>query len=221
MLKAIIFDMDGVLVDSMPFIADAWAKVFMEIGITINRRDIYILEGSNNRAKIEAVFEKVGKKPEPWHFEYLTNKKREVLNFEDIMPFEGIWNCLKELKQNFKLATVYGSSRYLVEKVMNKFFPRCFEIIINGDDFEHGKPDPEPYIKAVEKLGMTINECIVVENSTLGISAAKRAGLYCVAVETTLYYDELLHANLIFKDHNAFINFLKSLLWENLIFFNH
>jgi beta-phosphoglucomutase len=211
MLKAIIFDMDGVLVDSMRFQADAWAKVFMEFGININRRDIYILEGSNNIGIVKAIFEKVGKKAEPWLFEYLENKKREILDFEQIVPFKGIQNCLKELKKNFKLATVSGSSRYMVEKVVNKFYPKCFEIIITGDDFERGKPNPEPYIKALEKLNMTTNECIVVENSPMGISAAKRAGLYCVAVATTLDSEELKHADLIFEDHTALIDYLKSL----------
>jgi beta-phosphoglucomutase len=210
MLKSIIFDMDGVLVDSMRFQADAWITVFKECGITINRRDIYILEGSNNRGIIEEIFKKVGKEPEPWQFEYLANKKSEVLDFESIVPFNGIQNCINELKKDFKLATVSGSGRYMVDKVINTFFPKCFEIIITGDDFKRGKPDPEPYIKALEKLYMNKNECIVVENSPMGISSAKRAGLYCVAVATTLDSEELEHADIIFKDHVALINYLES-----------
>jgi len=75
MLKAIIFDVDGVLIDSMRFQADAWVKTFTEIGITITRKDIYELEGSNNKRLIKSIFEKAGKEPEPWHLEQLPEKK--------------------------------------------------------------------------------------------------------------------------------------------------
>ena len=111
MLKAIIFDVDGVLVDSMRFQADAWVKTFQEVGIAISREDIYELEGSNDRRLIKSIFEKAGKEPEPWHFEQLPEKKREALEFDRIKPFEGILDCLKELKKHFKLAMVSGSNR--------------------------------------------------------------------------------------------------------------
>ena len=139
MLKAIIFDVDGVLVDSMRFQADAWATVFEGVGIHITREDIYVLEGLNNRGIIKAIFEKFGKKLEPWHLEYLVKRKYEALELENIVPFKGIQNCLKELNRNFKLATVSGSSLYIVEKLVNDFFPRCFEVIITGDDFQTWK----------------------------------------------------------------------------------
>jgi beta-phosphoglucomutase len=74
MLKAIIFDVDGVLVDSMRFQADAWATGFEEVGIHITREDIYALEGLNNKGIIKAIFQKVGKKLEPWHLEYLVKR---------------------------------------------------------------------------------------------------------------------------------------------------
>ena len=211
MLKAIIFDIDGVLVDSMRFHADAWANVFYEVGINITREDIYALEGSNERAIIKAIFQKAGKEPEPWHFEYLVNKKREIFEFDMIKPFKSIPGCLKKLKRYFKLAAVSGSSRNVVEKVMNKFFSGCFEVIITGEDLERGKPDPAPFLKALEKLESNKNECIVIENSPMGITAAKRAEIYCVAVASTLEPDKLQNADLVFRDHNALFDFLKNL----------
>lgn len=126
MLKAIIFDVDGVLVDSMLFQADAWVEAFKEVGITITRKDIYELEGSNDTRLIKAVFEKAGKEPEPEHFEQLPERKREFLEFDRIKPFEGIPECLNELKQHFKLAMVSGSNRITVGKVVDKFFFRLF-----------------------------------------------------------------------------------------------
>ncbi len=214
MLKAIIFDVDGVLVDSMRFQADAWVKVFKELGININRRDIYELEGSNDNRLIKAIFEKAGREPEPWHLEQLPEKKREVLEFDDIKPFEGIPECVKELKRHFKLAMVSGSNRNTIEKIVTKFFSGCFDVVINGSDLERGKPDPDPFLKALEKLELSKNECIVVENSPLGITAARRAGLYCVAVASTLEPEKVQHADLVLKDHSVLLKYLKSLMCQ-------
>jgi beta-phosphoglucomutase len=151
------------------------------------------------------------KKPESWHFKYLVNKKRELFEFDQIKPFQSISGCLNQLKKHFKLAIVSGSNRSMVENVVNKFFPKFFEVIITGDDSENGKPDPVPFLKAIEKLEIPKNECIVIENSPMGIIAAKKAEIYCVAVATMLEPDKLQHADLVFKDHSALFAFLKSL----------
>ena len=211
MLKAIIFDVD-VLVDSMFYQADAWVKTFKEAGINITREDIYELEGSNNQRLIKSIFEKAGKEPDPWHLEQLPEKKREVLEFDKIKPFEGILDCLKELKQHFKLAMVSGSHIDTVTGVVNKYFSNCFDVIITGSDLERGKPDPDPYLKALEMLDLTKNECIVIENAPLGITAAKRAGLYCVAVASMLEPEKVEHADLVLEDHAALLEYLKSLI---------
>lgn len=211
MLKAIIFDADGVLVDSMYFQADAWVKTFEEIGINITRRDIYELEGSNDSKLIKAVFAKIGKDPEPQCFEQLPEKKREFFEFDKIKPYEGILDCLKQLKQHFKLAMVSGSNRETVGKIVDKFFSGCFDVVISGSDHESGKPDPDPFLTALEKLDLTKNECIVVENAPLGITAARRAGLYCVAVASMLEPEMVQHADLTLKDHDALLRYLISL----------
>lgn len=214
MLKAIIFDADGVLVDSMYFQADSWVKAFKDVGINITRRDIYELEGSNDSRLIKAIFEKAGREPEPQQFEQLPEKKRELLEFDKIKPYKGILDCLKELKQHFKLAMVSGSNRNTVEKIVNKFFSGCFDVVISGSDHERGKPNPDPFLTALEKLDLTKNECIVVENSPLGITSARRAGLYCVAVASVLEPEMIQHADLVLKDHDALICYLKSLTWH-------
>jgi len=78
MLKAVIFDMDGVLIDSMPYHADAWIAVFANVGIKIRRDDIYKIEGSNNIGVIRIVFEKAGRIPEPEDFHKLAEEKKEI-----------------------------------------------------------------------------------------------------------------------------------------------
>lgn len=212
MLKAIIFDMDGVLVDSMRFQADAWAKAFQDAGINIVREDIYELEGSNDKRLIKSIFKEARKEPEPEHFERLPEKKRDLLEFDRIKPFEGIPECLDELKRHFRLAMVSGSNRNTVGKIVDKFFSGYFDVVINGSDLERGKPDPDPYLKALEMLGLTKNECMVIENAPFGITAAKRAGLYCVAVASMLEPEKVQHADLVLEDHASLFDYLKSLI---------
>ncbi|MEL7664042.1 MAG: HAD family phosphatase [Methanosarcina mazei] len=212
MLKAIIFDMDGVLVDSMRFQADAWAKAFQDAGINIVREDIYELEGSNDKRLIKSIFKEARKEPEPEHFERLPEKKRDLLEFDRIKPFEGIPECLDELKRNFRLAMVSGSNRNTVGKIVDKFFSGYFDVVINGSDLERGKPDPDPYLKALEMLGLTKNECMVIENAPFGITAAKRAGLYCVAVASMLEPEKVQHADLVLEDHASLFDYLRSLI---------
>lgn len=214
MLKAIIFDVDGVLVDSMRFQADAWVKAFQDDGITITRKDIYELEGANDKRLIKSIFERAGKEPEPEHFEWLPERKREALDMDSIKPFEGIIECLDELKKHFKLAMVSGSNRITVGTIVERFFSGYFEVVINGSDLERSKPDPDPYLKALELLGLTKNECLVIENAPLGITAAKRAGLYCVAVASMLEPEMVQHADLVLEDHADLLDYLKSLVPE-------
>lgn len=204
--------MDGVLVDSMRFQADAWAKAFQDAGINIVREDIYELEGSNDKRLIKSIFKEARKEPEPEHFERLPEKKRDLLEFDRIKPFEGIPECLDELKRNFRLAMVSGSNRNTVGKIVDKFFSGYFDVVINGSDLERGKPDPDPYLKALEMLGLTKNECMVIENAPLGITAAKRAGLYCVAVASMLEPEKVQHADLVLEDHASLFDYLKSLI---------
>ena len=108
-------------------------KLFEEVGITITREDIYELEGSNDKRLIKAIFEKAGKEPEPWHFEQLPERKREVLEFDQIKPFEGIPECLKELKKHFKLAMVSGSeSQYSRKSCRINFFQAALTLLLPG-----------------------------------------------------------------------------------------
>ncbi|MDD3042015.1 MAG: HAD family phosphatase [Methanosarcinaceae archaeon] len=213
MFKAIIFDVDGVLVDSMRFHADAWVEAFGEVGLSIRREDIYEIEGANDRGVIELIFRKKGwENPDSNHFEALHLRKRELLIFENIKPYKGIIECLHHLKKKYRLALVSGSDRPLVEKMLTNYFPDIFELGVAGADVEHGKPAPDPYLKAVEMLDLKKEECLVVENAPIGIEAAKRAGLYCVAVQSTLGAEKLDRADLVFKGHAELFEYFENLL---------
>lgn len=216
MFKAIIFDVDGVLVDSMRFHADAWVEAFGELGLSIRREDIYEIEGANDLGVIEFIFEKKGgvgvHNPDSELFETLPFRKRELLEFGKIKPYEGMVDCLRMLKKRFRLALVSGSDRPVIEKMLASFFPDIFEVVVAGADVEHGKPAPDPYLKAVEMLGVEKEDCLVIENAPMGIEAAKRAGLYCAAVPSTLGPKRLQQADLIFQGHAGLFEYFENLL---------
>ncbi len=202
MLKAVIFDMDGVLVDSMPSHADAWRIVFADIGIHIRRQDIYDLEGSNHEGIVRLVFEKAGRTPKTEDFYLLPEKKKEIFaKMKKIRVFDGIYECLDFLKKRSLLGVVSGSDRAVVMEIIGKFFPDTFSAVISGNDVTHGKPSPEPYQKAVEMLGPSRDECVVIENSPLGVESAKRAGLFCIAIPTYVERSRLKGADVVLPSH--------------------
>lgn len=194
--------MDGVLVDSMPYHAEAWKQAFASAGISVDKREIYELEGSNHIQTVEIIFRRSGRVPTGKDAEELSSKKIEIFNrIEKVMPFDGMKELIAELVPVYRLAVVSGSNRKTVHDLMNNFFPGAFHVIITGDDVKKSKPDPEPYLIAVEKLGVRKEECIVIENAPLGILSAKSAGLRCIAVIAYLGREKLKEADMIVESH--------------------
>lgn len=212
MLKAIIFDFDGVLADSMPYHAQAWKIAFEEVGVEISRSDIYEVEGSNHVGIIQLMFKKVGKTPQPHQFDEIAQKKRKIFSeISNLDNFEDMDKCLSILKKKFKLSVVSGADRNAVHNMVNQFYPDIFDVIVTGEDVEKGKPSPEPYIKALGMLDIRKDECIVVENAPLGVEAAKNADLYCVAVPTYVDPDKLNKADVVLEDHHGLKKYLHNL----------
>ena len=201
-MKAIIFDMDGVLVDSMPYHAEAWIQAFATAGIEVEKREIYELEGSNHMQTVDIIFRRSGRIPTNKDTEELSKKKIDIFNkIEHVRPFDGIKELLDELAPKYSLAVVSGSNHNTVHELMDTFFPGAFKVIIDGDDVKKSKPDPEPYLMAVEKLYVQKEECIVIENAPLGIRSAKSAGLRCIAVVAYLGRESLEEADIIVESH--------------------
>lgn len=213
MLKGLVFDVDGVLMDSMPYHADAWVKAFGEAGIHITNMDIYEIEGSNHKGVVDLIFHKAGMEPKTSDYEAFLKKKRELfMRNNRAEPFRGMQVCLQNLKKKYKLAVASGADRTIVNSLMEKFYSGIFDVIVSGEDVVHGKPDPEPYVAAVSKLGLEPAECIVIENAPLGIKSAKMAGIYCVAVPTYLSKEKLMDADMVLADHAELIAYLYRLL---------
>ncbi|GFO97614.1 HAD-superfamily hydrolase, subfamily IA, variant3 [groundwater metagenome] len=198
--------MDGVLVDSMPYHAEAWKQAFAAAGISIERRDIYEIEGSNHKQIVELIFRRFGRVPIDKDVKELSSKKIEIFNrIEQVRPFDGIKELLDRLAPEYSLAVVSGSNHNTVHDLMNTFFPGAFQVIIDGDDVKKSKPDPEPYLLAVEKLGVAKEECIVIENAPLGIRSARSAGLRCIAIPAYLGRESVKEADVIVDSHRELL----------------
>ncbi len=212
MLKALIFDMDGVLVDSMPFHAAAWKKAFLDMGMEIHDRDIYAIEGSNPRNGLPLLIRKARKEPEAYDFETITSiYRQEFKRIFELKAFKGMRECLEVLKTRFLLSVVSGSDHLIVHGIVDRLFPGIFNIVVTGDDITNSKPHPDPFLKAVELLNVRREECMVIENAILGVEAAKKAEIYCIGVPTYVEPLQLNRADLVVGDHRQLMEHLLSL----------
>ena len=200
--KAVFFDQDGVLFNSMPYHAQAWELAMNENGLPFKAADAFRNEGRTGAAVIEEAFRKLHPDTEcdlaaladriyqakSNHFNRLTGGK-----LPELIP--GICDVLSYLTEHgVQCWVVTGSGqRSLIDSLTNifaGFIER--EHIITAYDVTHGKPNPEPYLKAWERSGFKKDECIVVENAPLGVRAGKAAELFTVAVNTGPLPDSLL-----------------------------
>jgi beta-phosphoglucomutase len=199
--KAVIFDMDGVIVNTMPFHARAWQSTFKKFGINVTKKEIYLREGEKWDKTFFDIVRRHGMK--------LTNDmKRKVLEHREnvfkgkikFRLFRGAPPLIKRLKKRgFKLALVTGTPRREVKKLLPKDIYKLFDVIVPSDEVNNGKPHPEPFLKALKALKTTPRETIVIENAPKGILAAKRAKMKVIAIETSLSRCYLKEADFILR----------------------
>ena len=139
-MEALIFDMDGVLLDSMHLHAMAWKNAFMEAGISIDERDIFALEGENDSGIVKRVLgmnvnESIDMEA---ILTTLPERKHQLFDRDNVTLFDGVDDMLRQINGKFRLAVVSGSDRKIVEMMMTKYFPGIFDVIVSGDDTENG-----------------------------------------------------------------------------------
>ncbi len=221
-LRGILFDMDGVLIDAMPFHAEAFQIAFKEIvKLEIDRRDVFLLEGMPGPELIKEIFRRNNlKTPDEKLIEGISNRKKEL--FEErqrATVFAGVTELIELINcENCLKAVVSGASRNEVESLLKQNNVGKFDLIISGDDLEEGKPSPEPFRTALSKLSLKPSEALVVENSPLGVNSASKAKIqYIITLNNTPlelsdFYDdpndiEFARKN-VFKDTQSATKFI-------------
>lgn len=211
MLKAFLFDMDGVLFDSMKNHAEAWYQVMGEhYGFTCDRTLFYLYEGSTGQQTIDALFvEQRGRHATEHEIEVIYAEKSQTFTqLGSARPMPGAADVLRKVAEHgWKRVLVTGSGQpSLIQKLQDTYYGVFSpETIVWGKDcpIGHGKPHPDPYLIGLRKAagitgpvdwntadvskgfgGLRPDEAVVVENAPMGVRAAKAAGIYTIAVNT-------------------------------------
>lgn len=213
MIKAVIFDFDGVIVDSEWLHKDCEREVLAEYGIRITPEEQRECVG-RTAAEIFSILKRNHRIPR--NSEELM-KKKAVMYLERARARLKMYNkaadVLRELKSRYKLALTTSSRRSTVEFLLSHFsLNEFFDVVVTGDDVQRGKPHPEPFLRTMEKLGLKPEECVVIEDAVNGIKAAKSSGAYCIGVATTFREEELREADMIIRSiENLGIEMIESL----------
>ncbi|KGO85125.1 ABC transporter ATP-binding protein [Flavobacterium rivuli WB 3.3-2 = DSM 21788] len=188
MKKAVIFDMDGVVVNTEPLSHIANKKFYDSLGINVTD-DVYsTFIGNSDKNIIQKIVDRYGVETDKevlleQCLNYYCDEFDNDPNLE-LMP--GVNDLIVDLHTNgMILLLASSSSKIKIERVFTRFglYP-YFSHIISGQDFEFSKPHPAIFMEAVEKSGFTADECIVIEDSTNGIKAATAAGVYCIGYKS-------------------------------------
>ena len=200
MIKAALFDMDGVLYDSMPNQSIAWHEVMTSYGVKCQPEDFYMYEGRTGFKTINILFnQSFGRDATVEEQKEIYGKKCiRFIELEKTKPMPGTLEVLKKVKEHgITPLVVTGSGQFSLLDRLEADFPGFFkkELIVTAYDVKLGKPHPEPYLIGLKKAGVKASEAIVIENAPLGVESGKAAGIYTIAVNTgPLANDVLLNA---------------------------
>jgi beta-phosphoglucomutase family hydrolase len=198
-LEAVIWDMDGVLADTAPHHFRAWRETFAKRSINFTEADFMRGFGVRNDTIIRNV---LGEKTTDAEIETIAQEKeatfRRIIG-KDIKPLPGVIELLGQLhdrgiKMAIASSTVIENIRLITGSLG---IEKYFEAIITGHDVTKGKPDPQVFLKAAQKLGVSPANSIVFEDAVAGVKAAKSAGMHCVAITSTHSREKLAEADLV------------------------
>ena len=194
-MSAILFDMDGTLIDSEPLWLKAEIEVMAEVGCHWDEQDqINCLGGPAERTERYMQERIQNIKPHGYFIKRLHEVMRARITSElDLIP--NALSLLKECKDaGIKTALVTASSRDLMTIVLKRFPPGTFDVVVSGDDVEKSKPDPAPYLLAAKQLSVDILKCLVLEDSLTGVQSGLSSGAKVIGIPHLVQMSE--HPNL-------------------------
>lgn len=195
-IKAIILDLDGVIIDSEPLHVETEKRLFSEYGISVEPEDWARFKGLTPQAVYDLVRTKyrlrdtidvfLDKK-----YTYLAESyDRELSLFPDVSSF------IQRFQKRYVFGLTTSTRRRLTNWVLTRFrLKDIFQVVVTADDVSQGKPHPEPYSRTIRSLNLTPPECLVIEDSVNGVASAKGAGAGCIALTTSFQKHELLQAD--------------------------
>jgi len=196
-VRGVIWDMDGVIADTAPYHLKAWQTVFLKRGVNFTEDDFKHHFGQRNDTIIRNT---LGEQISQSEIDTVAGEKEETfrkLVRQNIKPLPGAIKLMKSLSKNrIKIALASSAPIENIRLVTQGLgINNCFQAIVSGRDVAEGKPSPQGFLLAAQKLGVEPKHCIVIEDAIAGVSACKRAGMRCIAVTNTHPRESLTEAD--------------------------
>ena len=196
-VRAVLFDMDGVLFDSMPNHAYAWSHAMTQFGLAMTAEEAYMNEGRTGSGTIDILAQRFwGRNATEEEKQRIYAAKSALFNtLPEAKPMPGAREALEAAREcGAKIVLVTGSAQLSLIEHLELHFPGFFrkELMVTAFDVKRGKPNPEPYLMGLEKAGVRADEAVVVENAPLGVEAGRAAGIFTIAANTGPLPDEVL-----------------------------
>ena len=197
--EAVIWDMDGVIADTAPYHFSAWQEIFSKRGVEFTEEDFKRNFGQRNDTIIRNT---LGEQIAKGEIAATAKEKEETfrkLVRQNIRPLPGAVELIKSLREHgFKIALASSAPMENIQLVTQSLgIIDYFHVIVTGREVTEGKPSPQGFLLAAQKLGVAPEDCVVIEDAIAGVAAAKRAGMHCIAVTNTHPSESLTEADLI------------------------
>lgn len=194
-LEAVLFDLDGVLIDSEPLHAEAKRRVFAHYGIEVPETVYDEFKGRTDREVLEHVAEHYAENSAS--VDALIDRKREEFwrLLEDLTPMQGAEAFVRAAARRWRLALTTSASQHTRELAFDPLAcAECFEVVVTAGDVTRSKPDPQPYRLTAQRMGVAPARCLVIEDSLSGVRAARAAGCRVAALTTSMERSRLEEA---------------------------
>jgi beta-phosphoglucomutase family hydrolase len=198
-LKAVIWDMDGVIADTASLHFRSWQIAFAKRGVTFTEEDFKHHFGQRNDAIIRS---QLGMATPDSEIEPIARDKEEYFRQDakgKLAPFEGVVDLLNNIRGHGFLCAVASSAPLEnIQLILSELgIEKYFQTVVYGKEVMEGKPSPQVFFKAAERLGVEAHNCIVIEDAVVGVTAAKKAGMSCIAVTNTHPTGKLIEADMV------------------------
>ena len=212
--RALLFDFDGVVLDSFSAHLRAWQETLRPLGIHVGARDLALNEGVPTEPMVHLFLrDLLGRDGDAEETARLAATKRNLFReYLRLRPIPGVLQLLHDAHgRGYRVGLVTGAARAEVTGILELMgVQELFEVIVAAEDTARGKPYPEPYQAAAAALDLAASACLAIENAPRGIQSARAAGMSCVALETTLPSGQLGEAERTFRDATALSDWLLS-----------